>query len=406
MKRPINILSLPLLLLALSCSRLNTQINVTPSQSDLEFDKLAATWDEAVPLGNAFVGALVWQRDSMLRFSLDRVDLWDLRKVENFNDSRFSFEWVKQQIRDKNYSIVQQLFDNPYNTEAFPSKIPGGAIELPLNNLGELVSSRLYLNNAVCEVVWSSGTTLKTFVDANNPVGWFVFDGFIGDFNPNLVTPKYGDDSEGGDDGSHSGPDLKRLGYVQGEIVSVDNLITYHQIGSEGFYYDIAVTWRQKGDKVVGVWSVTSSLDDSAVAAQQVAESFDEGIESSYANHMEFWDEYWSLSSVDLPNKTIQKQYDNEMYKFASVSRENSYPISLQAIWTADNGMLPPWKGDYHHDLNTQLSAWPAYIGNRLDVGYGFLHTLWNQRERNKEFTKEYFGVDGLNVPGVTTLVG
>jgi len=25
----------------------------------------------------------------------------------------------------------------------------------------------------------------------------------------------------------------------------------------------------------------------------------------------------------------------------------------LQGVWTAGEGKLPPWKGDYHHGLNT-----------------------------------------------------
>lgn len=94
------------------------------------------------------------------------------------------------------------------------------------------------------------------------------------------------------------------------------------------------------------------------------------------------------------------------MYKFASTTREHSYPISLQAVWTADNGKLPPWKGDYHHDLNTQLSYWPAYTGNHLTEGMGYLNTLWNQRDTYKRYTRQYFGTEGMNIPGVCTLTG
>jgi alpha-L-fucosidase 2 len=68
--------------------------------------------------------------------------------------------------------------------------------------------------------------------------------------------------------------------------------------------------------------------------------------------------------------------------------------------------MLPPWKGDYHHDLNTQLSYWPAYTGNHLQEGMGYLNTLWEQRDVYKKYTREYFGTDGMNVPGVCTLTG
>lgn len=95
-----------------------------------------------------------------------------------------------------------------------------------------------------------------------------------------------------------------------------------------------------------------------------------------------------------------------EMYKFGSTTREHSYPISLQAVWTADNGKLPPWKGDYHHDLNTQLSYWPTYTGNHLTEGMGYLNTLWNQRDAYKRYTRRYFDTEGMNIPGVCTLTG
>jgi alpha-L-fucosidase 2 len=94
------------------------------------------------------------------------------------------------------------------------------------------------------------------------------------------------------------------------------------------------------------------------------------------------------------------------MYKFGSVARADAPPISLQAVWTADHGKLPPWKGDFHHDLNTQLSYWPSYTGNYLGLEKGFLNWLWKYRPAFKKYTYDYFGVEGMNVPGVTTLEG
>jgi alpha-L-fucosidase 2 len=72
----------------------------------------------------------------------------------------------------------------------------------------------------------------------------------------------------------------------------------------------------------------------------------------------------------------------------------------------SDDGRLPPWKGDFHHDLNTELSYWPGYSGNHLDLTEGFTNWLWKVKEENKKWTKEYFEMDGLNVPGVTTISG
>ena len=50
------------------------KLSVEPSASDLHFTELAKSWDEGIPLGNATVGTLIWQRDSLLRFSLDRSE--------------------------------------------------------------------------------------------------------------------------------------------------------------------------------------------------------------------------------------------------------------------------------------------------------------------------------------------
>ena len=44
---------------------------------DLIQTKLAQSWDEAIPLGNGFIGALVWENKGRLRLSLDNVNLWD-----------------------------------------------------------------------------------------------------------------------------------------------------------------------------------------------------------------------------------------------------------------------------------------------------------------------------------------
>lgn len=82
-----------------SCTNTRSHVLETvPSTSDLCFPSLANRWDEAIPLGNSTVGALVWQNDSALRFSLDRVDLWDLRPMDNLAGANYSFKWVLSKI--------------------------------------------------------------------------------------------------------------------------------------------------------------------------------------------------------------------------------------------------------------------------------------------------------------------
>lgn len=388
-----------------SCGSSARMCDTQPSSSDLAFDSLAASWDEGMPLGNAVVGELVWRNGNALRLSLDRTDLWDLRAVDSLSGDNYSFQWVKEHIKAKDYYPVQKKFDHPYDREAAPSKLPGAALEFSLEQLGKPNSVHLFYNNALCEVAWESGVRMQTFVHANQPVGWFVFENVDFDIVPELITPQYNDGSAGQGGNSLSGQGLQRLGYAQGEVKRQDGCITYHQPGYGDYSYDVAVRWERYGNKVVGAWSITSSLSNDD-ALSEVESALGRGLAADYKSHKQYWDGYWSQSWIKVPDEVIQRQYDSEMYKFASASRENSYPISLQAVWTADNGNLPPWKGDYHHDLNTQLSYWPAFTGNHLSESLGYINTLWNQRDVYKRYTRQYFGTEGMNVPGVCTLTG
>lgn len=124
------------------------------------------------------------------------------------------------------------------------------------------------------------------------------------------------------------GQDLHRLGYQQGKVVRKGNQITYHQKGYGDFSYDVTVCWKQEGETLYGTWSVTSSLSGEQ-ASEKAEAALQRGLKHDYQAHLEYWDKYWAQSSITLPDSVLQKQYQNEMYKFGSTTREHSYPISL-----------------------------------------------------------------------------
>lgn len=393
------------LLLAASC-RSADRLDATPGQTDLRFGRLARTWDEGIPLGNATVGALVWQRGDVLRFSLDRADLWDLRPMDSLSGPEYSFDWVCRQAEGGDYGRVQRKFDAPYEAQPAPSKIPGAALEFHgTERLGQATGVRLFLHEALCEVTWSGGARLQTFVHATEPVGWFRFEGVPADFAPVLIPPRYGPAGAGAGGNSIDGQSLGRLGYRQGSVYNGTDTLRYHQEGWGGFSYYVEVRTVRRGRTLTGAWSITSSLSGDR-AARVVEAAMRRGLRADYRSHCRYWDGYWAASDVTLPDSLLQRQYDNEMYKFGAAARADAYPISLQSVWTADDGRLPPWKGDYHHDLNTQLSYWPAYAANHLREAEGYVNTLWRQRPVYRRYTQDYFGAAGLNVPGVCTLTG
>ena len=377
---------------------------------NLKFTRLVSSWDEAIPLGNGMLGVLIWQKGDNLRFSVDRADLWDLRPMKNLDKPEFSYKWVQEQLKNNNYQLVQDLFDKPYEQSPAPSKIPGAAFEFDTKRFGKVEQVRLSISDAICETKWENGTTLQTFVHASEPIGWFSFEGVSEDFVPVLLPPCYRKDGESTTGNSVTGQDLQRLGYEQGKVVCGKNKLVYRQKGWNGFEYEVAVTWKYVNNTLIGMWSISSSFSEKKgqkTASEVVSNLIEKTtFEKSYQSHSVWWKDFWAKSAISLPDTILEKQWYLEQYKFGSAARADAPPISLQAVWTADNGKLPPWKGDFHHDLNTQLSYWPAYSSNHLELEEGFLNWLWSYRETFKKYTTTYFGTSGMNVPGVTTLTG
>ena len=370
-------------------------------EHNLIFDSLATRWDEAIPLGNGWLGALIWQKENKIRLSLDRVDLWDDRPMPEIDKLKFS--WVVEQVKKGQYDTVQKSGDEPYEKYAAPTRIPGAALEFDLTRFGKVVSNELDIKTGLSVIKFASGIVLSNYIHAVSPVGYFGFENFSAPtFIPEVIIPNYNTGRAGTTGNSVEGIGLEKLGYKKGIITRTNNSIKYHQPTWKNNYYEVLVKWyRLTGNRIIGQWTITNNK-----LAQLQDPDFKFKEPTGWPSHSKWWNDYWSRSSISLPDKQLERQYYLEMYKFACVARTNTPPISLQAIWTADNGNLPPWKGDFHHDLNTQLSYWPGYTGNHLDLTASYTNWLWKIRDVNKKWTKNYFGLDGLNVPGVTTISG
>jgi len=405
---------------ATACAPPAGRSRLPASRHDLAFKSLAGTWDEAIPLGNGMIGALIWKKGESLRMSLDRADLWDLRPVAEFAGPEFRFAWVRKQVLKKDYDPVHRMGDIPYDRDPAPTKIPAAALEFDISALGEIESVRLSVADAVCRVKWKNGVRLTAFVHATEPVGWFTFEGLPAALMPRLIPPAYAAPvpESGSEKNSLTGKTLASLGYPAPELDRDGTSVRYHQEGWGGMSYEVAAEWQTPSAGILtGVWSISSVYPEkeggaagtgvaSQFAPQSVVEALKRSLARDLESHKAWWKTFWAKSTIELPDPVLEKQWYLEIYKFGAASRRGAPPVTLQAVWTADDGSLPPWKGDFHNDLNTQLSYWPCYSGNRLEEGLAFLDWLWTIKPRCEEYTKLYFGVEGLNVPGVAALDG
>jgi hypothetical protein len=378
---------------------------------NLRFSALPRVWDEGLPLGNGMVGALIWQRDHVLRMALDRADLWDLRRIQELENPEFRFAWVVIQVLKGDYQPVQAMGDVPYDRDPAPTKLPGAALEFAIPDMMDVAGAELRLQDATCAIGWKSGIRLEAFVHESQPRGWFRITGMAAKLRPVLVPPPYGKApvAAGGGNSGAAGNDLRRLDYPAPQVREAANEILYHQEGYGGFSYDVWVGWSYSGSTLLGCWTIRTNRPyplAQPAAPLSVRDVTEARFLREHRSHARWWAKFWEQSSVSLPDPLLEKQWHLEQYKFGSAARRGAPPVSLQAVWTADNGRLPPWKGDFHNDLNTQLSYWPAYSANRLEAELAFLDWLWLCKPVSERWTRTYFGTDGLNVPGVATIAG
>jgi alpha-L-fucosidase 2 len=129
-----------------------------------------STWDEAVPLGNGLMGALLWGETNLLRLSLDRGDLWDERPSKRFLQVRDRFNWrdMRRMVAENRMDEFNDVFDSNYDYDGPPTKLPAGRLEIVLDPSQKIESFTLDLACAEAATRLQTGREITTFVNAAN----------------------------------------------------------------------------------------------------------------------------------------------------------------------------------------------------------------------------------------------
>jgi alpha-L-fucosidase 2 len=202
-------------------------ISQPTANDNLVFDSVATRWDEAMPLGNGWLGALIWQKGKNIRLSLDRVDLWDDRPMPEIDKLRF--KWVTEQVQKKQYAPVQKIGDEPYEKYPAPTKIPGVALEFELSKFGKVMRNELDIRTALSTIKFENGVAFRNYIHATRQVGYFSFENCAEDIVPLMKIPPYNSVAQGKRGNSVECQGLQRLGYAKGTVENGKNFIRYHQ---------------------------------------------------------------------------------------------------------------------------------------------------------------------------------
>ncbi len=366
---------------------------------NIEYTTPIINWDEALPLGNGKLGCLIYG-DGPIRFTLDRVDLWDTRPNPTTLEEGFHFKNLVKLVKSgkqKDWKEYQRLFDEICIEYPYPTKITAGRMELDFGEKQAQLASKIDLRTATAYISNEKNTLeIEAFMSATQYVGAARVKGAykLGIHIPDYICDK---EENGG------------LEYPTAEIVRDGAWTYYTQETKTNFRYGIIVLKKSFADYDELYFTIMTGERIPAMvenAKTELLKAAEIGYEALKKAHEAWWEKYWKKSEISVEDDLVEKTYYRAWYLFASCSRKGFYPMPLQGVWTADNDKLPPWKGDYHHDTNTQLSYQGYLKANRLEEGEVFVDYLWDMRDTFRRFAKEFFKVDGLLLPSCSTIDG
>jgi len=97
--------------------------------------------------------------------------------------------------------------------------------------------------------------------------------------------------------------------------------------------------------------------------------------------------------------------YQYGRYLLISSSRKGGLPANLQGLWNNSNN--PPWRSDYHSNINVQMNYWPAEVANLSESAWPYLDYINSMRAVKKINTqKEFPGVRGWTVKTENNIFG
>lgn len=378
----------------------------------LSIDRNIERWDEGLPLGNGEMGGLLFGNSKKLTLSLDRGDIWD-RSGSPENTQGFSYENLVRLKKAGNERAIRKIFDRPYYRPT-PTKLPVGKI---LFDLGISGQGRFELNLKKAEACFTvNNIYFKTYIHATDGVGFVKTN--APKFSFEVSNPKFGKRKKISDKASTKyckavSNKIKSLRYPEAVKSQIDVAkILYKnfiQPLNDGSCFGLGVACKRgKETQLVYYTCYGKNINEvSKRIKEKIFDKLNSGYDNNFDTHKDWWKDYFEQSQLILPDKFLENRYNICNYLLGAASRRGFYPMPLQGLWTAcDDKHLPPWKGDYHHDLNTQMTYTSYLKANHIDQGLCFIDYLVSLTDRAREFAQKCYNAEGICLPSVMDIDG
>jgi len=431
--------------LILSCKDEPTDFPVLSSGIDpttcLWYLHPAAKWDEALPVGNGRLGAMVFGKTDEERIQFNEDTYWSggpysqtrpggNRHIQEIQDLIFKGEYIKAHNLFGRY-----LMGYPVEQMKYQSM---GDIILKLHSEGEVEEyiQSLDLDKAIARVeytqngirftreVFSSpvdqALIIRLEADKNSSLSFTVnLRGVRNQAHSNYATDYFKMDSFGEDGLILTGKSADYLG-VEGKLRYVARLKAVPEGGTiKVGERDLVI---ENADAVTILLAAATNFENYKDVRgnpfERVDTIFSKLDEKSYQkirnDHIREHQQLFCRVSLDLGSldnsflptddrlKSCNGQNDPNLaalcfqygrYLLISSSRPGTQPANLQGIWNED--MNPSWDSKYTTNINTEMNYWPAEVGNLSECAKPLFKMIGELTDQGRDVAREHYGAGG-----------
>jgi alpha-L-fucosidase 2 len=411
------------------CQKEKTSPNQS-SQSHIWFDEPARDWNEALPIGNGRLGAMIFGGVNQERLQLNEESVWCMKGVYRDRQGAAHLPRIRELLFAGKYREAEQLAGQELMEERLPAGTRAyqtlGDLHIHYSDSSNYTNYRrsLQLDSALVRVQYTKGGT--NFIRE-------VFSSAVDDL---IVFRETAD----GDGKINCLLYLSRPGEGEEIILAGDRIIMkQHVENGQGVRYETRLQVLAAGGSVevgnnalivkdarqmeIRIVAGTDYFGDDPEVLCNTYESKGENksYEKILADHVREYQGYFNRVSLDLGTTSMDSLPTDERlllagegqdpglaelyfnfgrYLLISSSRPGNMPANLQGIW--NDRLNPPWNADYHININIQMNYWPAEVTNLSECHLPFLYFIGDLRDNGRKTARDLYDCRGFTAHHTT----
>ena len=369
----------------------------------LWYDQPAGSWNEALPIGNGHLAAMVFGMPATERLQLNEETVWAGGPNNNVKPDAFPvIRQIRELLFEKRYLDAQHLVDSamlPYGNSGMPYQPVGNLlIAFPGHEAYANYSRELDLERAVTTTTYTVGEIEYKRLSFASLVHGIIITRLTANKKGSITCSL-----------SMESPQ-KSVVRVDGRTLILAGVTSDHEGRTGLVRFQANVGLKVVGGKVTpGIYTISIKQADevlvyisvgtnvrayndiSGVPSQKASSLLMQGMKRSYASalkaHVNTYQRYfnrvklWLGETDSVKNTTSQRIMDFSRgddpqlastyfqfgrYLLIASSFPGSQAANLQGKW--NDKMLPPWDSKYTININTEMNYWPTELTNLSEM--------------------------------------